>query len=131
MNENPQIHFDSLPEPYSYLASFVQELIDVSWNELRDRALSPSIGRYRQMMRSARISGSEGGQQAILYAPISSPSPPPRVTALSATRLLRVRDSFCGNLAVVGTSDGEILFLRHEINLEILMIIIMFGELEN
>ena len=116
MNENPQIHFDSLPEPYSYLASFVQELIDVSWNELRDRALSPSIGRYRQMMRSARISGSEGGQQAILYAPISppSPSPPPRVTALSATRLLRVRDSFCGNIAVVGTSDGEILFLRRD-----------------
>ena len=117
MNENPQIHFDSLPEPYSYLASFVQELIDVSWNELRDRALSPSIGRYRQMMRSARISGSEGGQQAILYAPISSPpspSPPPRVTTLSATRLLRVRDSFCGNLAVVGTSDGEILFLRRD-----------------
>ena len=119
MNENPQIHFDSLPEPYSYLASFVQELIDVSWNELRDRALSPSIGRYRQMMRSARISGSEGGQQAILYAPISSPpspspSPPPRVTTLSATRLLRVRDSFCGNIAVVGTSDGEILFLRRD-----------------
>ncbi len=66
-------------------------------------------------MRSAQISGSEGGQQAILYAPISSPpspspSPPPRVTALSATRLLRVRDSFCGNIAFVGTSDGEILF---------------------
>ena len=53
---------------------------------------------------------------SILYAPISppSPSPPPRVTALSATRLLRVRDSFCGDIAVVGTSDGEILFLRRD-----------------
>ena len=118
MNENPDKQFDNLPEPYGYLVSLVQEIVDKSWNELRDRALSPSVGRYRQMMRSARISGTEGGQQAILYAPTPALSPPlslpPRVTSLSSTRLIRVRDAACGNLSIVGTSDGDILFLRRD-----------------
>lgn len=118
MNENPDKQFDNLPEPYAYLVSLVQEIVDKSWIELRDRALSPSVGRYRQMMRSARLSGTEGGQQAIIYAPTPGLSPrtslPPRVTSLSSTRLLRVRDAAVGNLSVVGTSDGDILFLRRD-----------------
>jgi hypothetical protein len=131
MNENPQLQFDILPKPYCYIAEIVKELIDVSWNELRDRALNPSIGRFRQTMRSVRLSGCEGGQQALLYSPIIESIPKslsfpktssssstkllfPRVTSLSATRLLRVRDAVCGNLALVGTSDGEILFVRRD-----------------
>lgn len=111
---DPELQFDVLPEPYRSIDEIVRNVIDSAWKGIRDRAMAPTIGRYRNVLRHARIDveGQSWHLQAEDLMGGKTAAPHASPTALSVTKLST--QPSLPQFAVVGTLSGDILVVPRD-----------------
>jgi hypothetical protein len=125
---DPDLFFDVLPEPYCTIDEVVSEVISGAWNQLRDRAAAPTVGRYRRgvpavgaadegttlQVRRGELHNEAAENGSLVGMSTGASATGAAVSALSAARCPQAAsDGGAGfrDYIVLGTDAGEVLFL--------------------